>query len=161
MTLLSFTIPDIKISPTDNELEVVGPTIPVNVKIWQTLADFRHWHLWMDGVERTLRVYDEEELDTSLGRGSKVQLIGSANSHTLEILYWQPPHRFVYATGEKGQRTAVCYEINTNSQTSEAAISVNAEVEVSGLRKMLSPWIALTAKKRLIKQNQSLLEQLS
>ena len=161
MTLLSLTIPDIKVSPTAIDLGVVGPTIPVNVKIWQTLADFQHWHLWMAGVERTLRVYDEEELDSSLGRGSKVQLIGSANSDTLEILYWQPPQRFVYATGEKGQRAAVCYEIHTSNQTSEAAISVNSEVEVSGLRKILSPWIALTAKKRLIKQNQSLLEQLS
>jgi len=139
----------------------VGPIVPGHFKVWQGLVDYQHWHQWMEGAEQVKLVESGDDSFSQLGRGSTFRLRGPTGHRTLEILLWAPSQRLVYLIGTSTGRYACSFEVNLDRQTTTVSVVVGGEIEVLGVRRLVSTLIAYRYQRVFARQCQRLANQLS
>jgi hypothetical protein len=136
--------------------EFVGPSLPLEFKIWEILVNYPQWSIWMEGVRAAKLIDSEGSPARGLGRGSKFSLYGPAKVRTLEILHWAPGRKLIYAIGPPRRKTAYSYEIEFDAHRRQASIVLMGEVEVFGLRRLVSRLIAQRYRHLFIRQGERL-----
>jgi hypothetical protein len=156
MALLTIAPQEFNIATLAPPNEFVGPNVPFDFKIWQTLVNYHQWASWMEGVADANLVDLDSEPFPYLGRGSKFHLDGPLRVSTLEILHWAPCQKLVYAVVTSQRKFACSYTIEFKPKQHQTAFMFEGEVEVFGLRRLISPLVARRYKRIFKRQCQRL-----
>ncbi len=134
--------------------ELVGPVVPLDFKIWQTLVDYSKWDQWMDDVYDVTLNDPITKPGNDFGRGSTFHLYGESRVRSMQILHWSPCHKFVYSITSSHTKIAHCYEIHLSPELNQASIAVSGEIELRGFKRLVSFLISRRYKKILGRQGQ-------
>jgi hypothetical protein len=156
MSIVTISSQEFKFPDHSLPKERVGPDVPLNFRIWKTLVDYSRWNQWMDDVHDVTLNDPITKPSSDFGRGSTFHLYGSSGVQTLQILHWSPCQKFVYCITSAHPKIAHSYEIHLFPELQQASVTVSGEIEIRGIKRLVSFFITRRHKRILGRQGQRL-----
>lgn len=120
----------------------VEERIPFSVQsVWNYISDLELCHTWMKGVNSMTPAVKGVEDCVGARYRTNITTPGRGSNREVEILAWEPNHRFAIASQEGG--ISAVYEYILRSRGPEKTdVILNAECTASGLWRIIHPLVA-------------------